>query len=137
GPLQHSGAWTRRRSGRARRAVVGQDDPWSSAIAERLRSAGRGWVDLVSAREQLADCWHAVGTELVARAPWTGPLGAFADLAGVGSLRGRHNIQNALAASACALGLGVSAGARRGAPPALAPPPPPPAASTPAAPPPP
>jgi UDP-N-acetylmuramoylalanine--D-glutamate ligase len=50
-----------------------------------------------------------VGTELVARAPWTGPLGAFADLDGIGSLRGRHNIQNALAASAAALILGVSA----------------------------
>ena len=47
--------------------------------------------------------WYAVGSELVARAPWTGPHGAFADLAGIGSLRGRHNIQNALAASARAL----------------------------------
>ena len=51
-----------------------------------------------------------MGSELVARAPWTGPLGAFADLAGIGSLRGRHNIQNALAASACALMLGVPPG---------------------------
>ena len=88
--------------------MVGEDDDLCRDIAERLRLADRGWVDLVSARERVAHGWYAVGTELVARAPWTGPLGAFADLAGIGSLRGRHNIQNALAASACALMLGVS-----------------------------
>ena len=54
-------------------------------------------------RARVAHGWYADGTELVARAPWTGPLGAFADLAGIGSLRGRHNIQNALAASAAAM----------------------------------
>ena len=56
----------------------------------------------------MAHGWYAVGSELVARAPWTGPLGAFADLAGIGSLRGRHNVQNALAASAAVMILGVA-----------------------------
>jgi len=110
GTMEHYAALKARLVERARRAVVGQDDPWSRDIAARLGRAERGWVDLVSARERLAQGWHTVGSELVARAPWTGPLGAFADLAGVGSLRGRHNMQNALAASACALGLGLSAG---------------------------
>jgi UDP-N-acetylmuramoylalanine--D-glutamate ligase len=58
----------------------------------------------------VAHGWYAVGTGLVSRAPWTGPLGRFADLAGIGSLRGRHNIQNALAASAAAMILGVAPG---------------------------
>ncbi len=90
------------------RPIVGEDDDWCRDIAERLRLANRTWVDLVSASTRVAHGWYAVGTELVARAPWTGPLGAFADLAGIGALRGRHNIQNALAASATALILGVA-----------------------------
>jgi UDP-N-acetylmuramoylalanine--D-glutamate ligase len=95
---------------RASRAVIGQDDPFSRRIAERLVRAGHRGIDLVSARERVAEGWYALGSQLVAEAPWTGPVGTFASLAGVGSLRGRHNIQNALAAGACALGLGVSAG---------------------------
>ncbi|HJZ33368.1 MAG TPA: cyanophycin synthetase, partial [Hyphomicrobiaceae bacterium] len=37
-----------------------------------------------------------------------GPAGAFAELTGIASLRGRHNLQNALAASAAAMHLGVA-----------------------------
>jgi UDP-N-acetylmuramoylalanine--D-glutamate ligase len=92
----------------ALRPVVGDDDDWCRDIAERLRLANRSWVDIVSARSRVGHGWYAVGTELVARAPWTGPLGRFADLAGIGSLRGRHNIQNALSASAAAMILGVA-----------------------------
>ena len=110
GTMEHYAALKARLVERAHRVVVGEDDDWCRDIAERLRLADRAWVDLVSARERIPNGWYAVGTELVARAPWTGPLGAFADLAGISSLRGRHNIQNALAASACALMLGVSPG---------------------------
>ena len=94
---------------RAVRPVIGEDDDWCRDIAERLRLAGRGWVDILSARERVPHGWYAEGTRLIAKAPWTGPLGPFADLAGIGPLRGRHNIQNALAASAAALSLGVAA----------------------------
>jgi UDP-N-acetylmuramoylalanine--D-glutamate ligase len=94
---------------RAVRPVIGEDDDWCRDIAERLRLAGRGWVDILSARERVPHGWYAEGTRLIAKAPWTGPLGAFADLAGIGPLRGRHNIQNALAASAAALSLGIAA----------------------------
>jgi len=92
----------------ARRPIVGDDDDWCRDIAERLRLADRGWVDIVSARSRVPHGWYAAGSALVSRAPWTGPLGEFADLAGIGALRGRHNIQNALAASAAAMALGVS-----------------------------
>src|SRR5438552_6513806 len=109
GTMQHYAALKARLVEAAQRVIIGEGDDWCRDIAERLRLADRGWVDLVSARERVHHGWYAVGTELVARAPWTGPLGAFADLAGIGSLRGRHNIQNALAASAAALILGVSA----------------------------
>jgi UDP-N-acetylmuramoylalanine--D-glutamate ligase len=93
----------------ARHPIVGDDDDWCRDIAERLRLAGRGWVDIVSARARVRHGWYATGSALVSGAPWTGPAGAFADLAGIGSLRGRHNIQNALAASAAAMSLGVPA----------------------------
>ena len=108
GTMEHYAALKARLVERARRAVVGMDDRWSCAVAERLRRAGGG-LDLVSARAPLPQGWYALGTELFADARG-GALGAFADLAGVGALRGRHNMQNALAASACALELGLSAG---------------------------
>src|SRR6185436_3928327 len=108
GTMQHYAALKARLVEDAQRVIIGEDDDWCRDIAERLRLAERGWVDIVSARERVPHGWYAAGTELVARAPWTGPLGAFADLAGIGSLRGRHNMQNALAASACALILGVA-----------------------------
>src|SRR5581483_9715121 len=110
GTMEHYAALKARLVEAADRVVIGEDDDWCRDIAERLRLAERGWVDLVSAKSRVSHGWYANGTELVARAPWTGPLGAFADLAGIGSLRGRHNMQNALAASAAALILGVCAG---------------------------
>ena len=109
GTMEHYAALKARLVERARRAVVGMDDRWSCAVAERLRRAGGG-LDLVSARAPLPQGWYALGTELFADPRGGAPLGAFADLAGVGALRGRHNMQNALAASACALELGLSAG---------------------------
>jgi UDP-N-acetylmuramoylalanine--D-glutamate ligase len=108
GTMEHYAELKARLVAHAARPVIGEDDDWCRDIAERLRLANRSWVDLISAQERVAHGWYAVGTELVARAPWTGPLGAFADLAGIGSLRGRHNIQNALAASAAAMILGVT-----------------------------
>jgi UDP-N-acetylmuramoylalanine--D-glutamate ligase len=93
----------------AQHPVVGDDDDWCREVSERLRLAGRGWVDIVSARSRVRHGWYATGTTLIGGAPWTGPAGAFADLAGLGSLRGLHNIQNALAASAAAMSLGVPA----------------------------
>ena len=88
--------------------VIGEDDDWCRDIAERLRLSNRTWVDLISARSREPSGWYADGTSLVARAPWTGPLGTFADLSTAKALRGRHNIQNALAASAVALHMGVA-----------------------------
>jgi UDP-N-acetylmuramoylalanine--D-glutamate ligase len=107
GSMQHYATLKARVVESAEHAIVGDDDDWCQDISERLRLANRSWVDLVSAQSRLGHGWYAVGSELIARAPWTGPLGAFADLAGIGALRGRHNAQNALAASAAAMHLGV------------------------------
>ena len=107
GSMQHYATLKARVVESAEHPIVGDDDDWCQDISERLRLANRSWVDLVSAQSRLGHGWYAVGSELIARAPWTGPLGAFADLAGIGALRGRHNAQNALAASAAAMHLGV------------------------------
>ena len=108
GTMQHYAELKARLPASAQRPVVGEDDDWCRDIIERLRLANRSWVDIVSARERVGHGWYANGSELISRAPWAGILGPFADLAGVGSLRGRHNIQNALAASAAAMILGLA-----------------------------
>jgi UDP-N-acetylmuramoylalanine--D-glutamate ligase len=110
GTMEHYAELKSRVVAAARHPIVGEDDDWCRDIGERLRLANRTWVDIVSAQSRVGHGWYAHGSELVARAPWTGPLGAFADLTGVGALRGRHNMQNALAASAAAMHLGVRPG---------------------------
>jgi UDP-N-acetylmuramoylalanine--D-glutamate ligase len=110
GSLQHYAGLKARVVERAAHPIVGDDDDWCQDISERLRLADRTWVDVISAQARLGHGWYAVGSALITRAPWTGPLGAFADLAGIGALRGRHNAQNALAASAAAMHLGVAPG---------------------------
>jgi UDP-N-acetylmuramoylalanine--D-glutamate ligase len=108
GSMQHYAALKARVVESTEHPIIGDDDDWCRDISERLRLANRAWVDLVSAEARLGHGWYASGSQLIARAPWTGPLGAFADLAGVGGLRGRHNAQNALAASAAAMHLGLA-----------------------------
>ena len=58
---------------RAGRAIIGGDDDWCRDIAERLPLTDRSWVDILSGAS-VCRRWYAVGSELVARAPWTGPL---------------------------------------------------------------
>jgi UDP-N-acetylmuramoylalanine--D-glutamate ligase len=108
GSMQHYAELKARVVEAASHPIVGEDDDWCQEIVERLRLAHRCWVDVVSAQSRGGQGWYAIADTLIARAPWTGPLGAFANLAGIGSLRGRHNVQNALAASAAAMHLGLA-----------------------------
>jgi UDP-N-acetylmuramoylalanine--D-glutamate ligase len=107
GTMQSYAALKARAVQEAEHPIVGDDDDWCRDISERLRLADRSFVDIVSARSRVAHGWYGEGSALVSRAPWTGPVGRFADLAGHGALRGQHNVQNALAASAAAMTLGV------------------------------
>jgi UDP-N-acetylmuramoylalanine--D-glutamate ligase len=85
----------------SRHAIVAVDDPLCSAIAERLKRAGRN-VITISKDTRLADGYFAAGPELM-RAEG-GEARPVASLSGIGSLRGVHNAQNALAAlAACTL----------------------------------
>ena len=87
-------------------AVVGVDDPLSEAIADRIAGEGHKVVR-ISASRSLADGVFAEGTAIV-EATAAGRR-VIADIAGIGSLRGRHNAQNACAAVAAVAALGLSA----------------------------
>lgn len=84
--------------------VVGVDDTPSAAMADRAERAGRRVVR-ISVRRPLADGVYLDGTRLVRAAAGAGEV--VADLAGIATLRGRHNGQNAAAAFAAVAALGV------------------------------
>ena len=84
-------------------AVIGVDDRWTRAAAERIERAGKTVVR-VSVLAPVRDGYYAEGTRIL-RAT-AGKAHAVAQLAGIGSLRGAHNAQNA----ACAVAAGVALG---------------------------
>jgi UDP-N-acetylmuramoylalanine--D-glutamate ligase len=86
-------------------AIVGVDDNWCQAAADRIERAGKNVVR-VSVRRPLADGLY-VEAEQIMRAS-SGSGRAIAQLGQIGSLRGKHNAQNAACASGAALALGVS-----------------------------
>ena len=86
-------------------AVVGVDDSFSLRIADRLGQSGRK-VLRISKREVVADGLYAEGS--VIRLARTGSSRDFVDLADVPTLRGAHNAQNAAAAIAACLALGLA-----------------------------
>lgn len=85
-------------------AIVGVDDTWCQAVAERLAAQGRAPVR-ISVESALVDGYSLDGTAILLYV--AGALRARFDLAGIGSLRGRHNAQNAAAAIAAAAAVGV------------------------------
>jgi len=87
-------------------AIVGVDDGFAQAIADRAERAGRPVVR-VSVRRPLSDGIY-VDHETVVRASG-GTRTEVARIGGIGSLRGLHNAQNAACATAAALALGVEA----------------------------
>jgi UDP-N-acetylmuramoylalanine--D-glutamate ligase len=85
-------------------AVIAVDDRWSKAVADRLALAGKA-VIRVSARQSLSNGLYADnGALLVAE---DGAVRQIASLDGIGSLRGRHNAENAAAAVAVGRALGL------------------------------
>lgn len=85
-------------------AVIAVDDRWTRDAADRLERAGRKVVR-VSAEGRLRDGYYADGTRIIrARDGRAHPV---AQLAGIGSLRGAHNAQNAACAVAACRALGI------------------------------
>jgi UDP-N-acetylmuramoylalanine--D-glutamate ligase len=85
-------------------AVIAVDDGWTRAAAERIERAGRKVVR-VSTTGPLRDGYYAEGSRIV-RAE-SGRNFPAAQLAGIGSLRGLHNAQNAACAIAACASLGI------------------------------
>jgi UDP-N-acetylmuramoylalanine--D-glutamate ligase len=86
-------------------AVIGVDDDWCRAIADRLQAEGRPVIRISVEGPLPEGLWAAEGGLV-----WScdGADRRVADLAGIGSLRGLHNAQNAAAALAAATRLGVA-----------------------------
>jgi UDP-N-acetylmuramoylalanine--D-glutamate ligase len=87
-------------------AIVGVDDGWCAAAADRAEASGKKLLR-VSVRHPLAEGLYLDG-EAIMRAEGAGAQ-ALARIAGIGSLRGIHNAQNAACAAGAALALGMSA----------------------------
>jgi UDP-N-acetylmuramoylalanine--D-glutamate ligase len=92
-------------------AIVGVDDEWCSAIADRLEQSGKPVVR-ISVRHKLVKGIY-VEQQRIMRAT-EGKASSIAEIAGIGSLRGLHNAQNAACATAAALALGLSSSAIQG-----------------------
>ncbi|NEJ72326.1 UDP-N-acetylmuramoyl-L-alanine--D-glutamate ligase [Rhizobium phaseoli] len=87
-------------------AIVGVDDSHSALIADRVERADVKVVR-ISRRSVVASGIYAEGTRLIQAVG--GAMLPFADLDGIQTLRGSHNAQNAAAAVAACLAVGVSA----------------------------
>jgi UDP-N-acetylmuramoylalanine--D-glutamate ligase len=81
-------------------AIVGVDDNWCRAVAERRERSGKR-VIRVSVRQRLSDGIYVEGQRIMRAEE------VIAELGGIGSLRGLHNAQNAACAAAAALALGL------------------------------
>jgi UDP-N-acetylmuramoylalanine--D-glutamate ligase len=86
-------------------AVVGVDDEWCRAVADRLEQQCRRLVR-ISVRRALPQGIFVEGSLIVAATERSRET--IADLAGIPLLRGVHNAQNAACASAAMLALGLS-----------------------------
>lgn len=85
-------------------AVIGVDDRWTRDTASRIERAGKK-VLRVSVVAPLRDGYYAEGTRIVGANG--GKAHPIAQLAGIGSLRGAHNAQNAACAVAACVALGI------------------------------
>lgn len=82
-------------------ACVGVDDAWTRAMADRALAAGRPTYPFTCGKgAAVIPRLYAIGTTLFAHETAGGYASstAIASLDGIGTLRGRHNVQNALSA---------------------------------------
>ncbi|WP_292896441.1 UDP-N-acetylmuramoyl-L-alanine--D-glutamate ligase [Nitratireductor sp.] len=91
---------------KSRLAIIGVDDPDCRHIANRLEKNGRK-LQRISATSSLSDGFYLKGFDLMRAVD--GVAEKLATLEGIGSLRGAHNAQNALAALATCIECGLTA----------------------------
>ena len=107
GSMQHYASIKERLVAGAETAIIGIDDSWCAQIADRLERTG-GNVIRISKRLPLTDGYFADGSDLMEAV--NGRYSRIAFLEGIGSLRGQHNAQNALAAVTACLKVGLDLG---------------------------
>lgn len=105
GSIEHYAAVKERLVAGSDTAIIGQDDDYCVAICNRLAAAGRPVVR-ISKNQHLKDGLFADGARLIEAI--AGKETEVANLAGIGSLRGQHNAQNALAAFAACRAVGLT-----------------------------
>ncbi|KQS72638.1 UDP-N-acetylmuramoylalanine--D-glutamate ligase [Rhizobium sp. Leaf371] len=105
GTMEHYAAVKERLVAASHTAIIGVDDAWCEASADRVALAGRPVVRIARHRS-LGDGYYAQDASVL-RAE-AGLAEVFADLSGIATLRGSHNGQNAAAAIAACLAVGVS-----------------------------
>jgi UDP-N-acetylmuramoylalanine--D-glutamate ligase len=105
GSMQHYAEVKERLVAGSRTAVIGVDDSHCAMIADRIERTGTKVVR-ISRRNVLADGIYADGARLIAAQG--GATREIADLSAIQTLRGSHNAQNAAAAIAACLAVGVS-----------------------------
>jgi UDP-N-acetylmuramoylalanine--D-glutamate ligase len=88
-------------------AVIDVDDDYTRAAAERIERARKNVVR-VSVESPLRDGYYAEGSRIFRAV--AGKAHAVTDLAGIESLRGTHNAQNAACAIAACVALGIDVG---------------------------
>jgi UDP-N-acetylmuramoylalanine--D-glutamate ligase len=86
-------------------AIVGVDDNWCAAVADRIERAGKRLIR-VSVRRPLPDGLYVEAEKIMQAAG--GTARAIARIGGIGSLRGVHNAQNAACATGAALALALA-----------------------------
>lgn len=104
GTMQHYAEIKERLVAGSDTAIVGVDDSFTSQIADRLERAGKDVVR-ISKRLAVTEGLYAEGASLIQVRG--GTKKQIISLDGVGSLRGQHNAQNALAAVAACLKVGL------------------------------
>src|SRR5690606_24038624 len=86
-------------------AIIGVDDDYCASIADRLESSGVK-VARISKDKRLGNGAFADGAKLYSTT--NDKIEELASLNGIGSLRGAHNAQNALAAITACLSVGLA-----------------------------
>jgi UDP-N-acetylmuramoylalanine--D-glutamate ligase len=86
-------------------AIIGVDDEWCAAAADRVERAGKKLARVSMRRPLQAGLY--VQAETIMQAA-DGAARVIAHIGGIGSLRGVHNAQNAACAAGAALALGLS-----------------------------
>ncbi|MCK8778610.1 UDP-N-acetylmuramoyl-L-alanine--D-glutamate ligase [Rhizobium sp. NTR19] len=106
GTMQHYAEVKERLVAGSKTAVIGVDDTFCALIADRVERAGVA-VKRISKRNVVAEGLYAEGSRIIEA--HAGASSALVDLDGIQTLRGSHNAQNAAAAIAACLAVGVSA----------------------------